>query len=212
MTAVATGTGPVMTWSLADDFRLSPDQANPSPDQYGNEGVWSYMMSDYSSWVFAYQFLPEFVVDPGSLNYWEGLWHYPYVAPAFPFGFPHIGKNTTQSRTLAFHPSQPWWPYPFVVAGWTSPIEGTVLVSLAIDHHQKCEWEVDGVDWWFGSGSVLLQVEDSGWIPNPGTASAFPTMEVQPGDRLWLVIGPHENHACDSTFVDWTLTSVVSES
>lgn len=210
MRAVATGTDPVMVWSLVDDFRLAPDQANPSPDRYGNEAVWSYMMSAYSHWAFAYQFLPEFVVDVGDLGYWDGLWHNPYVPAGFPFGFPFIAKGTERSRELQFHTGEPGWYYPFAVAGWTSPIEGTVLIDLGLNHRQACEWEVDGVDWWVGSGWVL-QVADAGWIPNPGKAGSTLTMRVEPGDRLWLVIGPHANYACDSTYVDWTITGVVPE-
>ena len=32
-------------WNLATEFRLSPDQANPNPDNCGNANVWSFMES-----------------------------------------------------------------------------------------------------------------------------------------------------------------------
>ena len=42
----ATGGAPLQVWDLRDDFRLSPDQANPQADRYGNAGVWTFAKFD----------------------------------------------------------------------------------------------------------------------------------------------------------------------
>ena len=36
-------------WSVADDFLVPPNQANPSPDSHGNAGAWSYEQAPLAS-------------------------------------------------------------------------------------------------------------------------------------------------------------------
>jgi len=75
VTAQATCTG----WNLATEFRLSPDQANPNPDNCGNADVWHFMES--STLVhdpLTYSLLSEFIIDaffvPG-LQQWQDPSH-----------------------------------------------------------------------------------------------------------------------------------------
>src|SRR2546425_12685732 len=63
-----------MAWNLADDFSLSPDQANPNPDQYGNADVW-YFMEGRAQDTSSYSLLPGFVSDAfdvANLEQWPG--------------------------------------------------------------------------------------------------------------------------------------------
>src|SRR3989442_14609103 len=52
------------TWNLSTDFRLSPNEANPNPDSYGNLDVWWLMrgttLHDPSSYALLGVFDSEF--------------------------------------------------------------------------------------------------------------------------------------------------------
>ena len=59
--AAAPASAAVKTWSLANDFAVAPDHANPNPDGYGNASVWSFRESATLAHAPAgYTLLPNF--------------------------------------------------------------------------------------------------------------------------------------------------------
>jgi hypothetical protein len=93
---------PTQTWSLLQDFRVSPNEANPNPDSYGNPDVWYFMDGFSVSSPASSSLLPDFVVgafgDPG-VQAWTVGDSIPEVG-FYPVTFP--GVNLTG---INIHPS-----------------------------------------------------------------------------------------------------------
>ena len=109
------------------------------------------------------------------------------------------------AHKIAVHPSQK----EFVGAAWKSPIEGRVQITGKVTHaHPACG---NGVVWWIehrrdDRGIVLAE-----GVLDLGKSASIPmkTVQVAKGDVLLLVVDPRdENHFCDLTDIDFTLTSV----
>jgi hypothetical protein len=104
---------------------------------------------------------------------------------------------------VAVHPA----PKESAVVGWQSPIAGKTRVTARVVHaHPECG---DGVTW-----SLELRRGSSKEPLAAGIAQGGREPKIEPfeisvreGDVVALVIGPRDNHACDLTAVDLTVTS-----
>lgn len=106
---------------------------------------------------------------------------------------------------VAVHPT----PKLAVAVGWRSPAAASVQINATIKHaHPECG---NGVTWSvelrrgatrqrFGAGVAQGSRE--------GKAGPFENVSVQAGDLVSLIIGPRDNnHSCDLTAIDLTITS-----
>jgi hypothetical protein len=62
-------------WGLRQDFRVAPNQANPSPDRSGHAGVWSYWAAPEPGHPAGYRLLSRFLPDAfgvAGLQQWQG--------------------------------------------------------------------------------------------------------------------------------------------
>lgn len=195
--------GQLVGWNLFDDFRLHPEQANPSPDQFGNPDVWSYMMADDDGLMdpSSYTLLPGYdhSGDIFNVEYWYG------PAPVFgqfPDGWPFVLRSKSDYRWMTVHPGDPLREsQPWVVVGWTSPIKGNVALAgyLEDTSGQPTPPSKDGVDWRIETTTGgTTRLEASGSIGELGKL-ILPdlTFDVLPGDTLWLMVGPRTNFVWD---------------
>jgi hypothetical protein len=197
-----------LTWNLADDFALSPNQANPNPDQYGNPGVWSFLQGHAQN-TASYRLLTGFASDAFGV---EGLeeWEGPNEQ------LPAVGVNATG---IDQHPTTFTWPagvirvQPLqkrsVIVGWQSPIDGAVSIDasfLDIDFTAG-----NGFRWAAllkeGSFESLL----ANGISSNGGGGGFATslVFVSKGDFIYFIVASYKgDDAYDSTQLDVTITQV----
>ena len=149
-----------LTWNLADDFRLSPDQANPGPDGHGNEQVWHYMESaSFARDPATYSLLPDFITDAFLI---EGLEQWQGTQGSSPNNrLPAVGINASGAAQeidglswapgiVRLHPSSS----KLAVVGWQSPIDGTVSVHGSFDDlDTRCG---NGIAWYVEDGTGTL--------------------------------------------------------
>jgi hypothetical protein len=113
-------------------------------------------------------------------------------------------------KSVSIHPS----PTAPVAAVWTSPVAGAIDVKAEVtDADKTCG---DGVAWkierWSLSGNnveLMAGAIDNGGTSGPISVSAG---DVLAGDRLALVVLPKNGHACDTTSIKLTLTSLRDQS
>jgi hypothetical protein len=112
-----------------------------------------------------------------------------------------ITTLTLPPKSVSVHPS----PKAGVGVAWQSPMHGKVSITGSItDSDDKCG---DGVDWMIGlrKASGLSEIA-KGTIPNGGKSSldnvSLRSLEVLPGDRLELIVGPKGAYECDTTTVN----------
>ena len=199
------------TWNLASDFSLSPNQANPNPDSYGNTNVWHFMESSTLAHdPSTYTLLPEFLTDahffPG-LQQWQGS----VVSTSVKDKLPFVGINTTgmtqyplnivwPAGMVRVHPN----PTQLVVVGWQSPVTGFFDVSLGVsDLDASCG---NGVLWFVDRGVSNLA---RGSIPNNGGSqnTNLTNIQMSQAEFLYVIVDPSmSNHGCDSTGLDVTIT------
>ncbi|MEX2561275.1 MAG: hypothetical protein WD403_15235, partial [Pirellulales bacterium] len=106
---------------------------------------------------------------------------------------------------VAVHPS----PALEAVVGWQSPIAATIRIDGKVTHaHPECG---NGVTWRLElRRGVTRQRLAAGTAQGEAQTAVGPIekLAVLPGDVVSLLIGPRDqNHACDLTAVDLTLTS-----
>ena len=201
-------------WSLASDFVTAASPANPSPDQFGNPGVWQYLSASLDHNVAGYRLLPEFIPNrfgiPG-LQGWQGTTDSGGELDRLP----HVSINTRLDNPLA--PDLDWpagtvlvhpLPERAAAVGWRSPINGHVMIDGVVsDASTGCG---DGVTWSIDRAGGSLT---SGTIANGGSqtfstgtggAASLLDVTVRKGDQLYFLVGPGPNgdHGCDSTRLD----------
>jgi hypothetical protein len=211
-TAAAPARAAVKSWSLASDFAVAPDQANPNPDSYGNASVWSFRQSATLAHAPAnYTLLPTFipnVAGVAGLNAWQrsdvvddtslpSVGFNSLATDAFPNGLFRY-----PSHTILVHP----YESRLAVVAWQSPVSGTVKVTGGIiDRHAGCG---DGVNWSVDKGGATLA---SGAVGDGGSqafsGAGLSSIAVAPGDFLYFVVGPGAGteYHCDSTGLDVTI-------
>jgi hypothetical protein len=201
-----------LTWDLATDFALSPNQANPNPDQYGNSAVWSFLQGHAMN-TSSYDLLDGFVAeafDVEGLEQWQG-----------PFGdpndkLPEVGVNATgidqqvdsftwPAGKVRIHPLQKR----SVIVGWTSPIDGAVSIDANF-----LDMDCSGGN---GFRSAALLKEGSfesllftGKTVDCGGGGFFTSLVfVSKGDSIYFIVGSwHGDYSYDSTQLDVTLAQV----
>ena len=195
-------------WNLATEFRLSPDQANPNPDNCGNADVWHFMES--STLVhdpLTYSLLSEFITDaffvPG-LQQWQDPSH---CSTSCNDKLPAVGVNATgveqpvlswPAGVVRVHPM----PTQLAIVGWRSPISGAISISgVFTSLGGNCG---NGVAWSIDQGTTTLA---NGSFPNGGAQSfQLSDISVSQGDFLYFIVDPNGDHTCDSTGLELTLT------
>lgn len=189
---VAAGTSSPIIFNARDDFRLSPNEANPS-------GSWSYRRTaPDGSKPLLENFSPN--AEPcgpsgDGINSWFG----PEV-----LDLPAVSRNATGSDAFpcgAFFPERALMAHPGgehkLVIRWTSPTAGSIRIRAAvIDRDNFCG---DGVDWVIQLGNQPAiakgNIPNGGWVKGLRTGS----YHVDVGSRLELRLGPRGSNSCDST-------------
>jgi hypothetical protein len=187
--------GPTV-WDFGEDFRVDPNQENPSQDSHGNADTWSYRFAatgDQAS-PAQHDLLPDF--NTGDPNRWQ------YAAGMY--GVPHVGVRPSPEGEV--HPGNPGESHEVVVVRWTSPVAGTVQVSGAVT-----DWDNgggDGIEWWLYAGpSGSVSQLGSGSFDNGGNESlGSHDVTVAVGDYVYLAVGPRTTSLYDTTEVDLTIT------
>ncbi|HEV2371494.1 MAG TPA: hypothetical protein VGS19_04920 [Streptosporangiaceae bacterium] len=195
-------------WDVAADFRIAPDQANPSPDRMGHPAVWSYLFSSTGQRNPAdYKLLPGFDTDKFQIHGLESWWgtNISNVDDLLP----SVGINATGHEVSPFNvywPAgtvlvHPWSGQP-VVIGWRSPVPGNIFVTgaVALAQHPNCG---TGIAWSLDLGARSLR---HGAIQHRQRATWSLRVHLTRGDSLYLVVAPRIGFACDSTLVDLTIT------
>jgi len=195
-------------WDVAADFRIAPNQANPSPDQRGNPSVWSYLFSTTGQLQPAdYQLLPLFDTDKFQVPGLESWWGPNVSNPEDQL--PAAGINATGHDVHVLNidwPAgrvivHPWSGQP-VVIGWRSPVPGDVFVtgSVKLAQHPNCG---DGISWALDLGAQTLR---HGAIQQFQRQAWSAQVHVKRGQSLYLVVVPGPSYSCDSTLVQFTIT------
>ena len=194
-------------WDLAADFRVSPDQENPSRDACGNPNVWYYMTGPESRTAGAYSLLPSF--DPSALNLGLQRWSIADEPPSLtynPSGSPVFnGTETYPPHGIAVHPNHS----SLVIAGWRSPISGRVAIAGSVADLNASYG--DGIRWFVDKGAANLA---SGAIPNGGTedfqdgtgGGNLTEVWVSKGEFLYFIVHRDGTYYCDSTGLDVVIT------
>jgi hypothetical protein len=204
----------MLSWNLAEDFSVSPYQANPNADQYGNPDVWYFMegrAQDTSSYALLSSFVSDaFAVD--GLEQWQG----PFDPGDPNAGLPAVGINATG---IDQHPTTFTWPagairiHPLlrrsVVVGWQSPIDGAVEIDASFNDMDITGG--NGIRWAAllkeGSFETLLATGING----NGGGGGFSTSLVflSKGDFIYFIVGSYRgDYSFDSTQLDVTITQV----
>jgi hypothetical protein len=193
---------------LAADFRIAPNQANPSPDQMGHPAVWSYLFSPTGQQNPAdYKLLPHFDTDkfqvPGLESWWgQNRSNVDDLLPA-------MGINATGHDVSPFNVHWPTgavlvhpWDRQPVVIGWRSPVPGNVFVTgaVALAQHPNCG---TGIAWALDLGATTLR---HGAVQHRQQANWSLRVHLSRGESLYLVVAPRIGFVCDSTLVDLTIT------
>lgn len=204
----------MLSWSLAEDFSVSPTQANPNPDQYGNPAVW-YFMAGRAEDPSSYALLPGFVSDAFDV---EGLeqWQGPFDPGDPNARLPAVGINATG---IDQHPTTFTWPagavriHPLlrrsVVVGWQSPIDGAVEIDASFDDMDITGG--NGIRWAAllkeGSFETLLATGINGNGGGGGFATSL--IFLSEGDFIYFIVGSYRgDYSFDSTRFDVTITQV----
>ena len=118
---------------------------------------------------------------------------------------------TLPAKCVFVHPGQ----FVDVVAQWRSPIKGTVKVAGSWTHAQAGG---KGIEWWAAhdtrSGREVLAhgtSDGTGSQPIPGDAlqmSELDSIDVEPGDRVSLIIGPKGDYRSCTTILHWSIEEV----
>lgn len=203
-------------WSVAGDFRVAPDQANPSPDNFGNSGVWHYMQgSAFAPGPASYSYLNNFITDRFHVEGLQG-WQGDTISQDEKDQLPHVSINSRDDNPMPFNID---WPpgtvliHPLpdqtAIVGWKSPADGRVAIGGSfIDRHADCG---DGFSWSVDHGSTSLSAGDvpsGGGESFGGTDSPLSDVHVAEGDFLYFIVGPGPSfdHACDSTGLEAAIT------
>ena len=203
-----------LRWNLASDFRTSPNQANPSPDVYGNGGVWSFLQSkslehhpaDYSPLG---QFIPDAFGISGLEQWQDPVNWFPNEGD----GLPAIGINATgveQCPSISW-PNGAIRSHPFdnqlAIVSWSSPV--SAIVNIEGSFADMDANGGNGVLWSVDKGGTTLA---SGDINGNAQSFALSKVLVSKGDVLYFLVDPKENDfSYDSTQLDITIAASVGE-
>ena len=196
------------SWNLASDFRLAPDQSNPSPDRLGNPDVWSYMKSsslahDPGTYTLLHQFQSA-VTGVQGLEGWmtfsECQSHDDLPAVRInATGQLQQDSWTWPAGVVSLHPC----PGQFAIVCWRSPVNGFVHIKGSfIDLDANCG---NGIAWSIDRGPATLA---AGAFANGGSQDfELSAVPVTQGEILYFIVDPKGgDHICDSTGLDLTVS------
>lgn len=211
--------GAKLTWDLASDFQLSPNEANPNPDRYGNAETWSFMRTTAAHDPTTYALLTQFYPNAGEnegLQGWEG---------PEPTGYPNSGapefSMNTRDTPIVFDPN---WILPAHVAmthpdstqpavlGWHSPDRGTIAITGGVT--DVCKMYGDGIQWFIDKNASTVA---SGAYANGGAqlfkdgvnGAALGEVQVLKGEMIYFLVAPGGDYYCDGTQLDVTIQAKV---
>ncbi len=197
------GGGTQPQWSVAHDFLVPPNDANPSPDSLGNAGVWSYEQAPLATpqTPSTYSLLSNFA--PSSACAGEFQWDAASNSPPI-VGFSSSGTPeecpttaTLPSKTLFMTPSTGGYS----VVAWKSPVQGAVDVAGSFESDDPNGGS--GVSWLVDKNSTKVV---SGTYGVGGGASFNASQAILPGDTLYVLVGPGTGAANDTTALNLTIT------
>jgi hypothetical protein len=184
------GGGPTdgRVWDASVDFRVSPNEANPGPDSFGNSDIWHYLewpvggLSSQATYLSSFQVVTD-----------TNRWQSPLRSD-----FHQIGRGTAAGSLLFAHPQNA----AHAVIGWESPFDGTVRVAGSIrDGDTTCG---NGVAWNIElGGTTVADGTASGSDDVPLDDPRLAAIAVETNDQLYLVISAAGEHSCDTTVVDF---------
>ncbi len=197
-------------WDYGTDFLFGAAASNPSPDQYGNDGVWSELAGATMAHDPAgYELLTEHVTACNGSTPGFEVWQLPGG------GGPPIGANgndtaqvcgtlTAPAHSGYLHPD----PSRLAVIAWTSPVTGTVTVTGGVSDNDPNGG--DGIAWSIDRGATTLA---SGSYDNGGAQSFadgtggadLRDIAVTAGDVLYLTVDPRGGYSYDATRVEFTI-------
>jgi hypothetical protein len=195
-----------LSWDIALDFKVSPNQANSNPDRCGASNIWSFYRSLVGDTNTAnYTLLSTF---DSSLFGIQGLqaWHGTKTISSSPDAlFPFVGLNTTSSQQTGWLPGQVS-VHPHVqeqvIVSWRSPFNGFVAIQGKVQ--QTATGNGDGINWQLRKDLNSL---DTGTILNPGSENfAIASASVTTNQRLYLVIQPRTTDTSDRIAIEFRVT------
>lgn len=182
--------GDAMVWNSYEDFRFSPEQQNPSPDQYGNENVWHYGYSiglDHNP--ANYQLFTDYMT-VGEFEAWVTT-----NIPAYP---PYVGANPYDDEgNFQLVPTET----NLALVGWRSPVEGGITISGEIgERNPSCgDGVIGSVERMTASGIIkLVQIPVNRPTDVVGQfAGYYIRLHVSIGDFVYFTIDPGASSECD---------------
>lgn len=196
---------PGITWHLMSDFRLYPEQENPSRDSYGNPAVWYYLRGTLDRNPQGYSLLSNFDqnwkdnLDWQAWNLGSSVWR---LGPA-------ALSDPTQIDQIHVHP----YINTTVAVGWQSPIDGVISISGRVTD-SDCGGS-DGVSWFIDKGATPLAsggVNCTEQLFSDGSGSENLTdVVVSSGEFIYFVVHPRSSTNWDTTLLDITIMSAALE-
>ena len=182
----------MLVWNPATEFQMPPDQKNPSPDGYGNPGVWSYLRSlTDSDDPTSYLLLPNFQSAP---PHW-----YERDLVNLIVGYdarPGVITLHGWSDGIRDHNHD-------AILGWRSPVAGTIHLRGAVwSPTPSCGEPADGP-------TFTIQLDRSLVASYPlglgGSKDLDLTVEVEAGQSLYFSNDPGLDARCDNIFLRLTI-------
>jgi len=185
MACLAPAAGAQSEWNLAKDFRFSPDQENPSRDRLGNAAVWHYLEGPVAATrdPSTYARLTNFDDTSSATNQ-----HWQSASTGNPL---FVGAQTTEQMGV-MHPD----PSFHSIAGWRSPLTGTVDIHGSFRHGDSGG---NGITWFIDKGATNLM---SGEF---GDSFSQNGISVASGDFLYFIVSANGDSNFDSTLADITI-------
>ena len=177
-------------WDPWADFQRSPNQQNPSPDQYGNPDVWSYLAG------------PSLDHDPGT---YVPMPSYEVVDAVYEkWTYPHdmylLIAHLEDPDELQLHTGAGW----LTVLAWRSPINGTIQVNGTLRlRGGECANVATGVLFSIDKGAHTLSRVV---LNEPGTENIGAMTKVAQGESLYFILDPGRETNCDTTLLTLSIT------
>jgi hypothetical protein len=184
--------GSEQVWDPTADWRSAPNQENPSPDRYGNAGVWRYMRGTSTGHdPVRYILMPKFQRDlPGFLG---EAWSEPAMINVF------VARLVADPSTY-LHPTSGV----YAILAWRSPVAGEVRIEGVVARPQNpCDEPSHGLLFSVDRGSETLRTLSL----DLGQSTDFNlnTM-VGIGDTVYFVVDADGDANCDLAQLRLTVT------
>jgi hypothetical protein len=183
--AASASAGPALAWDPGAEFRVEPNQRNPSPDSYGNPNVWSYLSSRIAHAPLQYEPLPSFA---------NGQWIDPSIITVY-----------RHKDGLVMHPWEAGGSVRFAILGWTSPVAGDVRIRgfvLMVD--RNCKELGSGISFFVDRESSRLLASE---IASGDSDHLDVSTTVRRGESIYFIVDPGADSDCDSTLLSLEITT-----